>query len=79
MPNTEIYNKVFIDSLKVTADKLNSLNYRSVSSWDSVGHMVLIANLEESFNILIDTEDILDFSSYEKGKQILKKYDIIIK
>jgi acyl carrier protein len=78
MPNTEIYNKVFTDSLKVTSDKLNSLIYRSVSSWDSVGHMVLIASMEEAFNIMIDTEDILDFSSYEKGKQILKKYDVLV-
>lgn len=78
MPNNEIYNKVFTDSLKVSSDKLNSLIYRSVSSWDSVGHMVLIASMEEAFNIMIDTEDILDFSSYEKGKQILKKYDVLV-
>lgn len=77
MPNTEIYNKVFTDSFKVSTDKLNSLIYRSVPSWDSVGHMVLIAGMEEAFNIMIDTDDILDFSSYEKGKQILKKYSVV--
>jgi acyl carrier protein len=76
MLNTEIYNKVFTDSFKITADKLNNLTYRSISGWDSVGHMVLIAGLEEAFDIMIDTNDILDFSSYEKGKQILKKYDV---
>jgi acyl carrier protein len=78
MPNTEIYDKVFTDSFKITSDKLNSLTYRSISGWDSVGHMVLIAGLEEAFDIMIDTNDILDFSSYEKGKQILKKYEVII-
>jgi acyl carrier protein len=79
MPNTENYDKVFTDSLKVPSDKLNSLIFRSVSSWDSVGHMVLIAGMEEAFNIMMDTDDILDFSTYEKGKQILKKYGIEFK
>jgi acyl carrier protein len=49
-----------------------------VQGWDSVGHMALIAALEESFDIMMDTDDIVDFSSYEKGKAILKKYNVTI-
>jgi acyl carrier protein len=77
MNNLEIYNQVFIDSLKVNPEQLSTLSYHSVSSWDSVGHMVLIASMEESFNIMFDTNDIIDFSSYQTGKQILEKYQIL--
>jgi hypothetical protein len=39
--------------------------------------MGLIATLEDSFDIMLDTDDIIDFSSYARGKEILKKYDVI--
>jgi acyl carrier protein len=76
MTGTEVYNQVFIKSFKIDASQLNSLTYRSISGWDSIGHMVLIAGLEEAFNIMLDTDDIIGCTSYEKGKLILKKYDV---
>ena len=50
--------------------------YESIEEWDSIGHMGLIAELEDSFEISMEMDDIIDFSSYVKGKEILKKYDI---
>ena len=50
--------------------------YQDIPEWDSVGHMTLIAELEDAFNITMDTDDIIDFNSYEKGKEILSKYNI---
>lgn len=47
-----------------------------IEAWDSVGHMGLIAALEEAFGIMLDTDDIIDLSSFEKGQEILKKYNI---
>ncbi len=73
------YNKVFIDSFKIKKDKLKKLKYNSIPEWDSVGHMSMIGSLEEVFNITFEMDDIIDFSSYEVGKKILKKYKIIIK
>jgi acyl carrier protein len=70
------YNQVFSDTLHVSAQELPSLKYQSIPAWDSVGHMALITALEEAFNIMIDTDDIIDFSSYEKGKDLLKKYNV---
>ena len=52
------------------------LNYQEVDNWDSIGHMKMIAELEETFNITIEMADILDFSSYLKGIDIVKKYGI---
>ena len=49
-----------------------------IENWDSIGHMQLMATLEDTFDIMMDTDDIIDFSSYEKGIEILKKYDIEI-
>ena len=79
MDNLQKYNKVFKECFSLGDADLNAaLIYQSISDWDSVGHMRMIANLEESFGIMMDTEDIIDFSSYEKGMTILKKYGVQI-
>ena len=54
------------------------LKYESIQEWDSIGHMGLIAELEDSFDISMELDDIIDFSSYEKGLEIMKKYYIEI-
>lgn len=77
MNNTEKYNQVFVETLGVTEDQLVGLKYQDVTAWDSVGHMGLIAALEDAFDIMMDTDDIIDLSSYEKGKEILSQnYDV---
>ena len=73
MTNQEKYDDAFMTSLEISKDKLPDLTYQSIPSWDSVGHMTLIAALEDAFDIMMDTEDIIDLSSYEKGKEILAK------
>ena len=78
MNNSEKYDNVFIDSLKVDIKTLNDLKSQDVSVWDSIDQMYLISGLEETFDILIDMDDIIDFSSYGKGIEILKKYNIEI-
>jgi len=72
------YDKVFMKSFKIKKDKLKELKYNSISQWDSVGHMSMIGSLEEAFDITLEMDDIIDFSSYEFGKKILKKYKIKI-
>ena len=79
MTNREKYDQVFIDSFSVTTDQLNEgLVYQSVQQWDSIGHMGMIAALEEAFDIMLETDDIIDFGSYTKGIDILAKYDVVI-
>ena len=79
MTNKEKYDKVFIDCFNVTKEQLNKdFVYQSVASWDSVGHMGMIAGLEEVYDIMMDMEDIVDFSSYTVGIKKLKKYNVII-
>ena len=77
--NQEKYNKAFMEAFDIKEESLDSdFKYNSISEWDSIGHMVLIAELEDSFEISMEMDDIIDFSSYEKGKEIMKKYEIEI-
>ena len=78
MKNREKYNKVFMETLDVEADQLIGLSYQDVPAWDSVGHMGLISELEDAFDIQFEIDDIVDFNSYEKGIELLKKYDVVI-
>mgnify|MGYP001157502638 CR=1 FL=1 len=79
MDNKSKYNKVFIECFSVKEKILSKdLKYNSIPQWDSVGHMSMIAALEESFDITLEMDDIIDFSSYNVGKKILKKYKIEI-
>ncbi len=71
MTNIEKYTNVFVETLGVAEDQVKGLEYQAITAWDSVGHMSLIAALEDAFDIMMDTDDIIDFSSYEKGKEIL--------
>jgi len=77
MTNIEKYNGAFTEAFEIGEDKLEGLKYQKVELWDSVGHMTLVANLEDAFDIMMETDDIIDLSSYEKGKEILtKNYNI---
>lgn len=71
MTNLEKYNQAFVEALEISEDLLPGLEYQGIEQWDSVGHMGLVATLEDAFDIMMDTDDIIDFSSYEKGKEIL--------
>ena len=75
MNNLEKYNKAFMETFEIKEEDLAGLRYQDVEAWDSVGHMGLIAALEEAFDIMMDTDDIIDFNSYEKGKELLSKAD----
>ena len=79
MTNKQKYNRVFIECFSIKEKDLKKdIEYNSIKKWDSVGHMSMIANLEEAFKITLEMDDIIDFSSYKTGIKILKKYKIKI-
>jgi len=63
-----------IDKEEIT----DTLEYNSIPQWDSVAHMSLIATIEEAFDIMLDTDDIIDMSSVAKAKEIIAKYGVSI-
>ena len=77
MSNKEKYQNIFIKSLSLDSKKFKeNLKYNEIPEWDSIGHMTLISGIEEGFNITMETDDIIDFSSYNKGIEILTKYKV---
>lgn len=77
MTNIEKYNDAFIEVFGVDNAVLNNdFSKDSVEAWDSVHQLNIIALLEESFDVMFDPEDIMEFTSYEKGRDILKKYEV---
>ena len=78
MTNKEKYINAFVEALEIKPEQVEGLKYQEIPEWDSVGHMSLVAAIEEAFDIMMDTDDIIDFSSYEKGIELLKKYEVEI-
>ena len=74
MTNLLRYKKVFEESFQ--CKDVESLKYQDITEWDSVGHMGLVAALEDEFEIEMDVDDIIDMSSYKIGQEILGKYGV---
>lgn len=75
----DTYKAIFMDVFGVDEKELGeAFNFGTAPGWDSFAHMELIAQLEDHFDILLDTEDITHFGGYENGKKILGKYGVII-
>ena len=78
MSNKKLIKKIFSESLKISISQvIDDLEYNTIPEWDSLGHMSIIANIEGNFDIMMDTDDIIDMSSFGKAKEILnKKYNV---
>ena len=75
----EKYDECFIKTFDVKKDDLGEeFKFETVNNWDSLAHLNLIGEIEDSFGIILDTDDITHFGGYENGKMILKKYGIKI-
>lgn len=72
MSNIEKYNNIFVEVFGIEPSVLNeSFSKDSVELWDSVHQLNLVSLAEETFDVMLDPEDIMGFSSYAKGKEIL--------
>ena len=79
MNNLEKYNQIFMSVFGVEESQLDlDFDSKHLEIWDSVRQLSLATAMEDAFDIMLDTDDIIDFTSYEKGKTILAKYEITI-
>ena len=79
MTNLEKLNNIFAEVFSVEVSALNAdFDKNSVDSWDSVHQLSLTSAVEDEFDIMLDAEDILGFTSYENAKEILRKNDVEI-
>lgn len=77
MTNFEKLNNIFCEVFSVDESALNSdFNNRTIEGWDSVRQLSLTTAVEDEFDIMLDADDILEFTSYENAKKILRKYEI---
>ena len=77
MKNEEKYINSFVESFSVESKLIHeNLEYNSIPEWDSIGHMTLMSGLEEGFKITLETDDVVEFSSFSVGANILKKYKV---
>lgn len=79
MNNLEKYTQAFINTFYIDEKEAKTAAFKQIDAWDSVGHMGLICCIEETFGVMLDPDDIIDFSSYEKGQKILEKYGVSFK
>jgi acyl carrier protein len=78
MNNADKLAVAFAEALTIPVESISDqLAYQSIPEWDSVTHMILISQLEDVFNIAIETDDVIDMSSVGKAKEILTKYNIV--
>jgi len=75
--NEQKLKNAFKEALDISKELINDeLAYNGIKEWDSVAHMALIAAIEQEFDIMIDTDDVIDLSSYVKAKEIVAKYGV---
>ena len=79
MKTLKNYSEIFKKALNINDETFEeSIEYNQIDEWDSIGHMTLISEIESVFDITFETDDIIEFSSFDKGGEILKKYKIEI-
>ena len=79
MTNLGKLNSIFCDVFSVEESALNSeFNKCNVEGWDSVRQLSLTSSVEDEFDIMLDAEDILEFTSYDNAKAVLAKYDVVL-
>ncbi|MFC6334886.1 acyl carrier protein [Paenibacillus septentrionalis] len=77
MNNEQKLREIFASALQISIDRVtDDLTYNTIPEWDSIAHMTLISEIDNEFDTMLDTDDVLDMSSFAKAKEILVKYDV---
>jgi len=75
--NEERLKKAFAAVLSIPIETIgDTLAFKECQTWDSIAHMALVAAIDTEFGTMMETEDIIDMSSFKKAKEILAKYGI---
>ena len=78
MTNLEKYKNAFVESFDLDVKEVENASQETVEILDSIGMMSLIAVIEDSFDLELQPDDIVEFTSYQKGIELLKKYNVIL-
>jgi len=73
------YNQIFCEVFSVQENDLNDdFSLETVEKWDSVLQLSLVSSIEDTYDVMFEPEEIMDFTSYKRGKEILLKFGIEI-
>ena len=77
MDNLARLRDAFVEGLSIPGDSdFESLEYRGIPEWDSVAHMLLVGEIEAVFDVMLETQDVLDMSSFPKAREILTRHGV---
>ena len=76
MSNIEKLKEAFVEGLEIPMEEVESATMESVDKWDSIGQMSLVAIIEDAFEIEFEPDEVMQFTSFEAGKKILKNHNI---
>lgn len=76
MGNIEKLKEAFVEGLEIPMEEVESATMESVDKWDSIGQMTLVAIIEDVFGIEFEPDEVMQFTSFEVGKEILKNHGI---
>lgn len=77
MSKLQQLREAFRTALDLPADApVDDLQYQDNEKWDSLAHMSLVATIEDEFSIMIDTDDVINMSSFAEAVRILGKYGV---
>ena len=77
MSNEKKLQMAFVEGLGIAADSdFESLKYRGIEEWDSEAHLQLVSEIEAAFDIMLETQDVIDMSSYPVAREIVSKYGV---
>jgi acyl carrier protein len=77
MDNLERLKGAFIQALGVAPDTdFEALAYGPTQGWDSLAHMTLVAEIENTFDFMMATDDVIGMSSFGNARQIVGRYGV---
>ena len=76
MSNIEKLKEAFVEGLEIPMEEVETATMESVDKWDSIGQMSLVAIIEDAFGIEFEPDEVMQFTSFEAGKEILKNHGI---
>lgn len=76
MSNIEKLKEAFVEGLEIPMEEVEAATMESVAKWDSIGQMSLVAIIEDAFGIEFEPDEVMQFISFEAGKEILKNHNI---
>ena len=78
MSNIEKLKQAFVEGLEIPMEEVETATMESLSKWDSIGQMSLVAIIEETFGFEFEPDEVMQFTSFEAGKNILNNHNIDI-